>query len=93
MNSEELRSKLDNFQDLFVEARLCIDDARDSADTVYFDEEVETAKVAVDEAMDAFTTLVNELEDMDQKNSVLRGNGLKAEQLKGELQLVLSGGH
>jgi len=93
MDSEELRNKLDNFQDLFVEARLCIEDARDSAETTYFDEEVDTAQVAVDEAMAAFNELVNELEDLDQKNSVLRSNGLKAEQLKGELQLVLSGGH
>lgn len=93
MDSEELRNKLDNFQDLFVEARLCIEDARDSADTTYFDEEVDTAQVAVDEAMTVFNELVNELEDLDQKNSVLRSNGLKAEQLKGELQLVLAGGH
>ena len=93
MDAEELRGKLDNFQDLFVEARLCIEDARDSADTTYFDEEAEVAKDAVDGAMSAFNELVDELHDLDQKNSVLRSNGLKAEQLKGELQLVLTGGH
>ena len=93
MDSEELREKLNKFQDLFVEARLCIEDARDSADTTDFDEEAELAKDAVDEAISAFNKLVSELDDLDQKNSVLRSNGLKAEQLKGELQLVLTGGH
>lgn len=93
MGEEELRNRLDEFQDLFVEARMCIEDARDSADTTYFDEEAELAKDAVDEAMAAFDGLVADLDDMDQKNSVLRSNGLKAEQLKGELQLVLTGGH
>ena len=31
--------------------------------------------------------------DIDQKNSVLRGNGLKVEQLKGELELMLHADH
>ena len=62
-------------------------------ETTYFDEEAEAAKEAVDEAVKMFEGIVKDLEDMEQKNSVLRGNGLKVEQLKGELQLMLTGGH
>ena len=62
-------------------------------ETTYFDEEAEAAKEAVDEAVKMFEGIVKDLEDTEQKNSVLRGNGLKVEQLKGELQLMLTGGH
>merc|ERR1740139_1869418 len=93
MDEKELRDRLEIWQDLFVEARMCIEDARDSADTTYFDEEAEVAKESVDEAIAVFDGLVADLHDIQQKNSVLRSNGLKAEQLKGELQMVLTGGH
>ncbi|GMH80355.1 hypothetical protein TrLO_g5517 [Triparma laevis f. longispina] len=93
MSDDDLRRRLDDFQDLFVEARMCIEDATDSMETTYFDEEAEAAKEAVDEAVKQFEGIVADLTDLDQKNSVLRGNGLKVEQLKGELQLMLTGGH
>ncbi|GMH66492.1 hypothetical protein TL16_g04445 [Triparma laevis f. inornata] len=72
---------------------MCIEDATDSMETTYFDEEAEAAKEAVNEAVKQFEGIVADLTDLDQKNSVLRGNGLKVEQLKGELQLMLTGGH
>ena len=93
MPDEELKKRLDVFQDLFVEARLSIEDCNDAAETTYFDEEADAAKEAVDEAVQEFQKLINDIEDADQKNRVLRGNGLKVEQLKGELQMALNGGH
>jgi len=93
MSDKELNKRLDTFQDLFVEARLSIEDCTDAAETTYFDEEAEAAKESVDEAVQEFENLINDLEDEDQKNRVLRGNGLKVEQLKGELQMALNGGH
>lgn len=93
MADNDLKKRLDAFQDLFVEARLSIEDCTDSAGTKYFDEEAEAAQEAVDEAVGAFKTLIADIDDDDQKNSVLRGNGLKVEQLKGELQMALHGGH
>ena len=36
-------------QDLFVEARDCIEDARDSHNTNYFDDDLEDAQAGVDE--------------------------------------------
>jgi hypothetical protein len=40
-----------------------------------------------------FQTLIGDLDDEGQKTRVLRGNGLKVEQLKGELEMALNGGH
>ena len=93
MDEKELRNRLNAFQDMFVEARLCIEDVVESAETTYFDEDAEEAQRVVGEAVACFEGIVNDIEDKDQKNSVLRGNGLKVEQLKGELQLALDGGH
>lgn len=93
MADSDLKKRLDAFQDLFVEARLVLEDCTDAAGTTYFDEEAEAAQEAVDEAVEAFQTLIADIDDNDQKNRVLRGNGLKVEQLKGELQMALNGGH
>lgn len=93
MPEDEIKKRLDEFQELFVEARYCIEDATDAADSTYFDEEAQTAKEAVDKAVETFDSLINDIQDGDQKNGILRSNGLKVEQLKGELQLALSGGH
>jgi Mg2+/Co2+ transporter CorC len=84
---------LNEFQDLFVEARMCIDDLNDSVGTTYYDEDAEEAREAVETAVGNFQALLKEITDIEQKNRVLRSNGLKVEQLKGELELTLKGGH
>lgn len=87
-------NKLDEFQDLFVEARLCIEDAQESQETTYFAEDLDAAQEAVDEAVRAFDQIVADIDDKEQRNSVLRSNGLKVEQLKGEIQMIIDGhGH
>lgn len=65
----------------------------DSAETTYFDEEAETAQEAVNAAVEAFDSLIRDMEDPDQKNGILRSNGLKVEQLKGEMHMAMNGGH
>ena len=92
MSPSDIQKRLDDFQELFVEARLCIEDVNDSAGTKYFEEDLEEATRAVDEAVQAFTDLVDSIEDVNEKNSVLRSNGLKVEQLKGELKMALDAG-
>jgi len=72
-----------------VEARLCIDDVKDSVGTVYFEDDSEEAREAVDAAIECFEKLLSEIKDVDERNKVLRSNGLKVEQLKGELELTL----
>ena len=91
--ASDVQKRLDEFQDLFVEARLCIEDATDSAGTKYFEEDAEAAMEAVKEAVDCFEQIVNGIEDVDEKNRILRSNGLKVEQLKGELEMMLHGGN
>lgn len=93
MPDDQLKKRLDTFQELFVEARMCIEDAVDAAETTYFDEDAEAATEAVEAAVDEFNSIINAIEDADQKNRVLRSNGLKVEQLKGELQMAVKGGH
>ena len=93
LTETEIRKRLDEFQDLFVEARLCIEDVTESEGTKYFDDDAEAAQEAVQAAVDAFEQLIQDIEDPNEKNRVLRGNGLKVEQLKGELDLALKGGH
>mmetsp|Transcript_3508 Transcript_3508/g.7622 ORF Transcript_3508/g.7622 Transcript_3508/m.7622 type:complete len:160 (+) Transcript_3508:3-482(+) len=94
MAEDELKRRMDDFQDLFVEARLCIEDAQESQETTYFAEDLDAAQEAVDEAVKAFNEVVADIDDKDQKNSVLRSNGLKVEQLKGEIQMIIDGhGH
>ena len=93
MPEDEIKQRLEEFQELFIEARYCIEDCNDAADSTYFDEEAQSAQEAVDKAVSAFDSLINDIQDVDQKNGILRSNGLKVEQLKGELQMALNGGH
>uniref|UniRef100_A0A7S2A9P4 Uncharacterized protein n=1 Tax=Trieres chinensis TaxID=1514140 RepID=A0A7S2A9P4_TRICV len=92
LSDDDLRSRLEDFQEQFAEARLCIEDCADAADTTYFDEEADAAREAVDLALKTFESILAEL-DEETKGRVVRQNGLKVEQLKGELELVLNGGH
>jgi hypothetical protein len=103
MTDEELKKRMDAFHDLWVEARLCMDDCVDSVETEHFEEEAALAKHAVEEAMAAYSDLVYDLareetkeeepkNDAARKRSedVRRTNGLKIEQLKAELASLLS---
>ena len=69
---------------------MCIDDVKDSVGTVYFEDDADDARDAVEAAIQHFEALVAEITDIDEKNKVLRSNGLKVEQLKGELELTLN---
>ena len=93
MTEKEINKRLDDFQDLFVEARLCIEDCQDSAGTTYYEEDADAARQAVQEAVQAFDDLIADVDDDAEKNRILRGNGLKVEQLKGELEVALHAGH
>jgi hypothetical protein len=93
MPDDQLNKRLDTFQELFVEARMCLEDVEDAQETTYFDEDAETAREAVEAAVKEFQGIINDIEDADQKNRVLRSNGLKVEQLKGELEMAIKGGH
>ena len=84
--------KLDDFQELFVEARECISDTVESTDSIYFDEDAEDAIAAVGAAVAEFEAIVADLDEAT-RGEVMRANGLKVEQLKGELELALHHDH
>ena len=65
----------------------------DSAGSTYFDDDAKAAEKSVQLAVQEFQNLLDDLKDADQKNRILRSNGLKVEQLKGELEMALKGGH
>ncbi|KAK9757332.1 hypothetical protein RND81_01G155900 [Saponaria officinalis] len=69
----------------FAEAREEIEAAMDSKETVYFNEEAECAKNAVNEVLEMFNGLLGKLEGQE-RDALLRSMGLKIEQLKAELQ-------
>jgi len=92
LTETEIQKRLNEFQDLFVEARMCIDDLKDAVGTVYYDDDAEETREAVDAAIHCFDTLLVDIgpDDLDAKNKIRRSNGLKVEQLKGELELTLN---
>lgn len=84
----------------FAEARDEIECAEEALGSVYFNEEFEVAEEAVTAAVDYYAAMLERLgtEDGDgasgatppggQRATVQRSNGLKVEQLKGELQML-----
>ncbi|KAJ1419760.1 hypothetical protein SESBI_14897 [Sesbania bispinosa] len=69
----------------FSEAREEIKMALESKDTVYFDEEAECARAAVNEVLNMFDGLLARLPESE-RAALQRSMGLKIEQLKAELQ-------
>lgn len=68
----------------FAEAREEIEMALESKDTVYFDEEAECARAAVNEVLSMFEGLLAKLPERE-RGALQRSMGLKIEQLKAEL--------
>mmetsp|Transcript_45363 Transcript_45363/g.98430 ORF Transcript_45363/g.98430 Transcript_45363/m.98430 type:complete len:129 (+) Transcript_45363:26-412(+) len=87
-----VQRKVDEFQEAFAEARLCLDDARESAGTAYFAEDIQEAKEAVDGCLEQYATLMKELEG-PVKDTVDNANGMKIRQLQEELNQLLHEDH
>ncbi|CAM9794707.1 unnamed protein product [Scytosiphon promiscuus] len=93
LTDEELRRKMDDFNDLFVTAREEMEYAEESKETTYFDEEAAAAKEAVEEAVALFEEVLRSV-DEKKRTDIMRSSGLRVEQLKAELdQLLLSDDH
>ncbi|CAL1362715.1 unnamed protein product [Linum trigynum] len=69
----------------FAEAREELEMAMDSKETVYFDEEAECARDAVNEVLGLYDSLLGKLPESE-KGVVQRSMGLKMEQLKAEVK-------
>ncbi|CAL0320511.1 unnamed protein product [Lupinus luteus] len=83
--SLDQNKEVDTINLKFAEAREEIEMALESKDTVYFDEEAECARAAVNEVLDLFEGLLAKLSEKD-KAALQRSMGLKIQQLKAELQ-------
>ncbi|KAK3018097.1 hypothetical protein RJ639_004782 [Escallonia herrerae] len=83
--SVDTDKEVDEINFKFAEAREEIDMALDSKETVYFDEEAECARIAVQEVLDMYEGLLAKLPESE-KAALQRSMGLKIEQLKAELE-------
>eukprot|EP00873_Tetraselmis_striata_P006936 jgi/Tetstr1/427200/TSEL_017388.t1 len=80
----DLQDKVDQLNDLFVEARDEIEFATEDAETVYFNESAEAARKAVWEVMTLWEEVLGQLDEAE-RGKLQRGMGMKMEQLKAEL--------
>nr|ABR17596.1 unknown [Picea sitchensis] len=76
--------EVDEINAKFAEAREELEMAMESKETVYFDEEAETARDAVKQTLEMFDALLTKLPEAE-RGAVQRSMGLKMEQLKAEL--------
>jgi predicted nucleic acid-binding Zn-ribbon protein len=88
-SSSDFSAEVDDINAKFAEAREEIDMAMDSKETVYFNEEAQSAREAVSLVLDKYQGLLDRLPDAD-KGALQRSMGLKMEQLKAELEQLNS---
>lgn len=69
----------------FAEAREEIEMAMESKETVYFNEEAESARAVVKQVLELYESLLSKLPEKE-RGGIQRSMGLKIEQLKAELQ-------
>ncbi|XP_021284028.1 uncharacterized protein LOC110416367 [Herrania umbratica] len=81
----DVNKEVDSINLKFAEAREEIEMAMESKETVYFNEEAECARAAVQEVLNMFEGLLGKLPESE-KSALQRSMGLKIEQLKAELQ-------
>src|SRR5690606_25033382 len=89
-NESKKQKNLNELSTLFVTARECLEDARESVDTVYFAPDLKDAEKAVQECLDFYEKLLKEM-DEENANKLKREQQSKMEQLKAELR-ELGGG-
>ncbi|GBF95252.1 hypothetical protein Rsub_08283 [Raphidocelis subcapitata] len=81
----DIEAETSAINDAFVQAREDIADARDDAETTYFNESHKQASESVGEVLSLWTSLLGKLPEK-QRGEVMRSMGLKMEQLKAELK-------
>jgi len=84
VKQDEMNEIIEEINSKFAEAREEIELAAESKETVYFNEEVETAKKAVNEVLALFNGLLARLPESE-RGALQRSMGLKMEQLKAEV--------
>ncbi|VFQ80164.1 unnamed protein product [Cuscuta campestris] len=85
MYSADADRVVDEINLKFAEAREEIESAMESKETLYFDEEAECARKAVNEVLELYEGLLEKLPEKE-REAIQRSMGLKIEQLKAELE-------
>lgn len=84
MKQDEINEIIEDINSKFADAREEIELAAESKETVYFNEEAETAKKAVAEVLGLFNGLLARLPESE-RGAIQRSMGMKMEQLKAEV--------
>ncbi|GAB5355360.1 hypothetical protein AAMO2058_000199200 [Amorphochlora amoebiformis] len=85
---ETLESKLGSLNSIFAEARMEIQDALDSADTVYFNEDAQIALEMTEEVLTMYEEILESIKDEKELKSVKTSWAMRIEQLKQEAKLL-----
>ncbi|KAF9127188.1 hypothetical protein BGW39_006059 [Mortierella sp. 14UC] len=86
-NSADVDKGVQNITDLFMIARDELEYAEEARGSVYYNDDKETARQAVQETLDAYDVLLTDLDDA-QKLDVQRKIGLKIMELKSQLDAL-----
>ncbi|KAF9186464.1 hypothetical protein BGZ51_001992 [Haplosporangium sp. Z 767] len=86
-NSADIEKGVQNITDLFMIARDELEYAEEARGSVYYNDDKETAKEAVQECLSSYDQLLKDLDDA-QKLDVQRKIGLKIMELKSQLDAL-----
>ncbi|KAG0287957.1 hypothetical protein BGZ96_008192 [Linnemannia gamsii] len=86
-DSADVDKGVQNITDLFMVARDELEYAEEARGSVYYNDDKETAREAVQETLDAYAVLLKDLDDA-QKLDVQRKIGLKIMELKSQLDAL-----
>ncbi|KAG0377326.1 hypothetical protein BGX24_006302 [Mortierella sp. AD032] len=86
-NTADVDKGVQNITDLFMVARDELEYAEEARGSVYYNDDKETARQAVQETLDAYNVLLTDLDDA-QKLDVQRKIGLKIMELKSQLDAL-----
>ncbi|KAG0249606.1 hypothetical protein DFQ27_009911 [Actinomortierella ambigua] len=83
----DVQKGVETITDLFMIARDELEYAEEAKGTVYYNEDKETARAAVQDCLDQYGVLMSECTD-EQKTDVQRKIGLKIQELKAQLDAL-----
>ncbi|KAK8747927.1 hypothetical protein OTU49_016233 [Cherax quadricarinatus] len=87
MTQAEIKKAIETISEKFAEAMELMNDARASAGTVYFSQDMEDTNAQVTETLEDYSTLLEKLNE-SQKRDVIQSIGLKMDELKAQMSLL-----
>lgn len=87
LSDDEVKKHVEDISEKFKEAMELLDDARSSAGTVYFSDDMVDAEDAIREVLADYDGLMKKMNE-SQRRTVVRTIGLKIEELKAQVQML-----